>query len=388
MQWVMSSEDGRVGRHRSWTNFVFAALMLTVSSLTMACTDPEKPQTTSSTSGSSSSSSSGSGGSGGGDTGGGGMGGMPVDKPGPVEEVMKFDPAMGELPEGIAIDGTTAYVTFGSTKVIKIDLMTNMRSDFGDVAAPLGIGSPQGIALDGVKTIFMAVSSSDPVQFKPGIYKFPPGGGTATLWAEHINMSYPRHIGFHSSGSMVVAGPTGARLFTITSGAVVTAAGPTQLLSGDQGSACAYGGGMAYGISSVVFDGDTMLAANADRAQILEGGMGMMGANLSMNPELTPGDCTTLGGAESIIIDPYDKGGAAFDVAMLVASRAVNKITKIRYTGGIEVIADKTNLYEPSAIALAVIGSDRYLYIVNSARTTYASGGIPGLVRMRLGVAK
>jgi hypothetical protein len=108
----------------------------------------------------------------------------------------------------------------------------------------------------------------------------------------------------------------------------------------------------------------------------------------NMNAVVAGPDCATMGGAESIIIDPYDKGSASFDVAMIVAARKVNKITKIRYTGAVTVLADGTNLYEPSAIALAVLGTDRYLYIVNSARTTYNSGGIPGLVRMRLGSAK
>lgn len=107
-----------------------------------------------------------------------------------------------------------------------------------------------------------------------------------------------------------------------------------------------------------------------------------------MNAILAGPDCATMGGAESILIDPYDKGSTPFDVALLVAARKINKITKIRYTGEITTIADGTNLYEPSAMALAVMDGSRYLYIVNSARTTFDKNGIPGLVRMRLGAAK
>jgi hypothetical protein len=391
MQLPLSSDHARPSRNRSWTNFVFATFTLVLAPLAMACGGPDKQTTTTGGSGGSAGSSSSTGGGGaGGAGGGGGSGGM--EGPGAVEEVLKFDWIQGELPEGIAIDGSTAYITFGSTKVIKVDLLTNMRSDYGNVAAPIGVGSPQGIAIDGQKNVFLAVSSADPVQFKPGIYKFPPGGGTALLHAEDVNMSFPRHIAFHTSGAAVVASPVAGRMFVVMPDGTVNSAGVTQILSGDQGSACAYGDGIPYGVSSVAFDGDTFLAANADRASIFEGGlvedMGKTYAVAGMGPAILGPECPTLGGAESIVIDTLDPGSTPFDVSMIVAARKANKITKARYTGGIEVIADGTNLYEPAAIAIAILGSERYLYIVNSARTTYNTTGIPGLVRMRLGGIK
>lgn len=386
MQLLMSSDHAQPARRRTWTNFVFATFTLALASLTMACGGPDKQTTTSSGQGGSGGSSSSTGGAGGE----GGTGGM--EMPGEVEEVVKFDWTQGELPEGIAIDDKTAYITFGSTKVITVDLETGTRADYGSVAAPIGVGAPQGIAIDGQKNVYVAVSSVNPVQFKPGIYKFPPGGGTAELFAEHINMSYPRHIAFHSSGLMVVTAPPGGRMMVVNPNGTVNDAGVGQDLSGDQASACAFGEGIPYGVSSVAFDGDTFLAANADRATILEGGLaedsGNMFAVLGMDPLIVGPDCDTLGGAESIVIDTFDPGSTPFDVSAIVAARKVNKITKIRYTGGVNVIADGKNLYEPSAIAIAILGTDRYLYIVNSARTTFNSGGIPGLVRMRLGSAK
>lgn len=392
MQLVVSSDDARTSR-RSWTNFVLVSLTLALTSLAMACSGPDKPSTTTGGEGGEAGSSSSSSGTGGAGGAGGSGGGMP-DMPGPVEDVMKFEWVMGELPEGIAIDGTTAYVSFGSTKIITIDLVNKTRADYGNVPAPIGVGTPLGLAVDGQKNVFVAVASADPVQFKPGIYKFPAGGGTATLFAEDVNMSYPRHIAFADGGLMVVASPPGARIFTIKPNGTVLAPGVSQVFSGDQGSACAYGDGKPYGVSSVALDGTSLFAANADRGQIIEGalkddGMGNVYAVANQMNEIIAGpDCATMGGAESILIDPYDKGSTPFDVAMLVAARKINKITKIRYTGAVTTIADGTNLYEPSAMALAVMDGSRYLYIVNSARTTYDKGGIPGLVRMRLGAAK
>lgn len=391
MQLVVSSDDGRTSR-RSWTNFAFVSLTLALTSLAMACGGKGTPVTTTGGQGGEAGSSSSAGGSAGAGGAGGSGGGM-VDMPGPVEDVMKFEWVMGELPEGIAIDGTTAYITFGSTKVITVDLVNKTRADYGMVPAPLGVGAPLGIALDGQKNVFVAVSSADPVQFKPGIYKFPAGGGTATLFAEDVNMSYPRHIAFADSGVMVVSSPPGARIFTVKPNGAVVDPGVAQVLSGDQGSACAYGDGKPYGISSVATDGTSFFGANADRGQIIEGALMEDNGNVyalpnQMNAILAGPDCATMGGAESILIDPYDKGSTPFDVALLVAARKINKITKIRYTGEITTIADGTNLYEPSAMALAVMDGSRYLYIVNSARTTFDKNGIPGLVRMRLGAAK
>jgi hypothetical protein len=392
MQWVMSSDDGQGFRGRSWTNFYLAALTVAISSLAMACSDPVKPTGTGGQGGESVSSSStggtgGMGGSAGGSTtgGSGGAGGVVEEMPGPVEEVMKFDPLMGELGEGIAIDGTTAYISFGSTKVITVDLEKKTRADYGNVAAPIGIGTPQGIALDSQKNVYVAVSSVDPVQFKPGIYKFPAGGGTATLHAEHMNMTYPRHLLFHPTGTMIVSAAPSARIFAFLTDGTVNVVGPTQVLSGDQMSACAWGDGIAYGVSSLAFSGTTVFGANADRAFIMQGLF--TGATFDLNPMPLAGpDCATLGGAESIVIDPYDLGTTGSEITVHAAARKVNKITRVRHPGGaVKVIADGTNLYEPSAMALAVVGTDRYLYIVNSARTTFATTGIPGLVRIRLG---
>ena len=318
----------------------------------MACGGPDKQTTPSGQGGS-----GGSGGSTGSSSSGSSSSGT-VEMPGEVEDVLKFDPIMGELPEGIAIDDKTAYITFGSTKVITVDLESKARADYGSVAAPIGVGTPQGIAIDDKKNVYVAVSSADPVQFKPGIYKFPPGGGTATLFAESINMSYPRHIAFHSSGLMVVSSPPAGQMFVVTQSGTVNDAGVAQTLSGDQGSVCAYGDGIPYGVSSVAFDGDTFLGANADRAYIFEGGLLEDSGNTYAVPGkgalIVESDCDSLGGAESILIDTLDPGSTPFDVSMIVAARKVNKITKVKYTGDVQVIADGKNLYEPSAMAIAV----------------------------------
>lgn len=392
MQLVKSSDDGRTSR-RSWTNLAFATLTLAVTSLAMAC-GPDKPPSNTGGNGGEAGSGTSTGGSGGagGGAGGGGSGGGVVEMPGPVEEVVKFDWIMGELGEGLAIDGTTAYVSFGSLKVVKIDLVTKMKTDFGNVAANLGEAALQGLALDAQKNLYVAVQS-DPVKFTPGIYKFPQAGGPATLFAQHMNMSYPRGIAFAKTGEMVVTSPPGARMFVVTQQGQVNDPGVNQDLSGDQGSACAYGDNIPYGVSSVAFDGSSFYGTNADRGAVFSGGLAQdMNGNIFAVPDKMPifagPDCMTLGGADGIVVDSLNPNGDPLFPTMYVAARDVDKITKVEISGEATVIADKTNLYEPSAMAMAAIDGDRYLYILNSARSTFNTGGQPGLVRIRLGKAK
>jgi hypothetical protein len=142
---------------------------------------------------------------------------------------------------------------------------------------------------------------------------------------------------------------------------------------------CAWGEGIPYGVTSVAVDSGIIYGTNADRGTIFND-MGVIAGP----------DCATLGGAESIVIDPDDKGTTGLETTFYVAARRANKITRVRYldTAEVEVVSDSADLHEPSAIALGVLGTDRYLFILSSARTTYNSGGVPGLLKMRLGAAK
>jgi hypothetical protein len=352
---------------------VFATVTVALSSLAMACAGPGTQGTTTGGEGGEGGSSSSTGGM-------GGAGGGMMNMPGPPEFVVKFNPVMGELPEGIAVDGKTAYVAFGSTKVITVDLETGTRNDFGTVGL-LGIASPQGLFLDAQKNLYAAVSSADVGQFTPGIYKFPPGGGTATLFAQDASMSYPRHIAFMAGGDAIISDPVAGMLLSMSPSGTVQTLQSTNFLMGTASTTCGWGGSTLYGVTSVVdLDGIT-IASNADRASIID---------VATGESFAGPDCETLGGGESLVVDPYDKGPSGVQTRMYLAARKVNKITRVIYEGfvKVEMVSDSADLHEPSAIAMGELGTDRYLFIVNSARTTFNTGGVPGLLKMRLGPVK
>jgi len=370
----MKSKDDRQSIERSFGRVLLSCLGVALASLAVACSD-----------GSNNNPSGGAGGEGG-DGGSGAAGGMggeggeggeaPIVYPAVPEEVAKFNPALGELPEGLAIDGTTAYVGYSvAPKVVKVDLETGVVTDYGEIPGPIGIAFPQGVALDAQKNVYIAVKSEDPGMFTPGIYKFPPGGGTATLWSTHPSMSFPRHIAFHSSGYGLVSVPNASRLYVIAPDGTTDDPGGAEIFSGDQTSACAYGEFIPYGVTSTFFSGDTFFGTNADRAHIFQGTW-----NGEIEGMVAGPDCGTLGGAESILEDPAS-------LSLMLAVRRHDRILRVEFTGGTQVLAE-TALYEPSAIAIGETKKGRHLYVTNSAHTTYNKGGVPGLVRIPLGKAK
>ncbi len=301
--------------------------------------------------------------------GGGGAGGSMPAKP---EQVVAFDPAMGELPEGLAIDGTTAYVGLAVVnKVLKIDLNTKQRSDFGSVPGSLiGVNYTLGLAVDkGI--VYAAVGSDDPVQFAPGVYKFPAAGGDATLFGKHLEMSYPRHLGLDGTGAMYISAPRSGALYAMEVGTgMVEKLGIAPEFTGDVMSACASGEPVPSGVNGVAVAGDTVYYTNADRATVYQ-----------ISDKLTAlagPDCATLGGADGMVVDDVDS-------SLIIAARKANALTRVKFNGETQTLMKDDLLHEPSAVAIATVGGARYLYWVNSARTTFNSGGIPGLYRMPIG---
>ncbi|MDC3956138.1 hypothetical protein [Polyangium jinanense] len=387
----MKSKDDRQSIERPLGRVVLSCLGIALASLAVACAGGSNNNPT----GGGGEGGDGSGAAGGGGSGGaggeGGEGGGAIVYPVAPEEVVKFNPALGELPEGIAIDGTTAYVSYSvNPKVVKLDLETGAVTDYGTIPGPVGLAFPQGVGIDANKNVYVVVKSESPQQFQAGVYKFPPGGGEATWVPGTETLTYPRAITFASFGSGFVSNPVAASFTEIQPGdAVGSEIGPSKEFSGDQMSACAYGEMIPRGITSVVASGTSMADAsffwtNADRATIYQGGFVPAGGGavtFQLGGAIAGPDCALLGGVESLIEDPVD-------VSLLVVARAAHKIVRVQFTGETQVLSEGEGFYEPSAIAIGKTSKGRFLYITNSAHTTYNKGGIPGVVRIPLPDAK
>jgi hypothetical protein len=313
----------------------------------------------------------GEGGSGEGASGGmGGTGGMGGSAPTGPEMVVTFKPFEGELAEGLVIEGNTAYVSLAViNKVIKIDLDTGVPSDFGTINAPIGIGVTLGLAVDN-GTVYAAAASENTAQFAPGIYKFPAGGGPAQLFGKHVELTRPRGIALDGQGGLLITAPRLGALYSMAlADGVITPLDTAPELTGDLASACKSGEPYRAGANGLFITVGSTYVSNADRATIFE-----LGAKVST---LAGPDCATLGGADGMVGD--------VDGSMFVAARKANAITRVKYNGEVDVLMKDDLLHEPSAVAIATVGGKRYLYWVNSARTTFSMGGVPGLGRMPIG---
>jgi hypothetical protein len=228
------------------------------------------------------------------------------------------------------------------------------------------------------------MASEDPPQFKPGIYKMSLTGGQPVHVAASSVMSYPRGIFPTNGGPTYIASPLTASIYAMDAAGTVSLDGNGQPFSGDPLSACAFGEGKIMGITGLhVLIGSTPIEtiytwSSADRASVYRATYVLdpaQGAYVFTPKVIAGPDCDKLGGAESLIEDPVDS-------SVLVAARKANKITRMSFTGELQVLADGKNLYDPSALAFATVGGKRYVYIVNSANVSYATGGIPSLARL------
>jgi hypothetical protein len=299
----------------------------------------------------------------------GGAGGAGGSEPAEPEVIAEFDALKGEVPEGLAIDGTTAYVSFALiNKVAKIDLETKEVTPFGALpgSPPIGVAYTLGLIVEkGI--VYAAGASEDPVQYPAGIYKFPKSGGEATLFGKNPELSYPRGLA-SDSGTIYISAPRSGALYgmDLTSGAVEKLLiGKT--LTGDTTSACAFDGVFPVGISGLVAPGGAVTFTNADRGELLD-----VEGNIIAGP-----NCGTLGGADGLVEDPEN-------FSFIIAARKANAIVSVDLAGEAKNIAEGPLLDEPSSVAITTIGGLKYLYFVNSARSTYTKGGKAALLRIRL----
>lgn len=315
---------------------------------------------------------------------GGGMTG-----PVPAELVAAFDP-LGQLPEGLVIDGTTAYVSFSVLhEVWKVDLVTKTATMWATVPGTLGSAFAQGLAMDAQKNVLVALQSLDIAVSNPGIYKIGPAGGTATMFAQAQGLNFPRSITMSPFNTMFVTAPDPGRVYQVSMSGTVTemAVKPNNVAFGwDPASMCLYGMASPMGITSMVVTGANQDVAdyywlNADRAELF---LGLLGVDPNGDPqlqEIVPAlngpDCATLGGGEGLIKDPKDD-------TFLYASRQANKIMRRTKDGDLVVLSEGAGIDAPSATAIAEIDGKRYLYFTNSAYKDYNKGGIPSLSRIPL----
>jgi sugar lactone lactonase YvrE len=294
-----------------------------------------------------------------------------------LEIVTAFDPAMWQLPEGLALQGQDAFVAFApSGQVYRVDTTgAEAPTPYASVPPlPPNEAFITGIAFDDEDRLLVALPSfaTDP---PTGIYRAPAGGGDATLFASHESMMFPSAIRQHGDGDLFVTDSFTATLFRITPDGEATVWITDPMLSGDK-TICGFDDALFdIGANGLVVTDDRVIVAVTHQAQVLEipieadGGAGAI--------EVLAGpDCDALGGVDGMDLAP--------DGSIYAALNAQRRIVRITPDGEVETISDEDSLDSPATVRVGTASGAPALYWTNFALDSALAGldAAPSLARL------
>ena len=139
----------------------------------------------------------------------------PARATGPVETVVTFDLAAGELPEGLAIDAhDNAYVSL-IAPVSEIRKITPSGDQSTFASFDVGGFGPLGLAVGAGGDVYVAVASFDPAT--QGVYRVG-ADGTATRLPGTGAISFPNDLIFDRRGNLFVTDTAGGAVWRISPG--------------------------------------------------------------------------------------------------------------------------------------------------------------------------
>jgi sugar lactone lactonase YvrE len=132
-----------------------------------------------------------------------------------VQEIAAFDPAAGQLPEGIAIDAdNNVYVGMALTgEIIRLTPDGEVVS-FARLPSP-GDGFLLGMEFDDAGNLYAALASFDPET--QGLYVVGPDGGDAELVVALDSEGLPNDVTIDSQGNVYVTNSIGGQVWRIDS---------------------------------------------------------------------------------------------------------------------------------------------------------------------------
>jgi sugar lactone lactonase YvrE len=291
-----------------------------------------------------------------------------------------FNPAMGQLPEGLAItsDGATAYVGYAlSGEIVKITLPEGVVSQFGKVPTPPppAAGVPQGLVL-GLTVgpngdVYVGVGSFvAPGTYQGGIYKVPAAGGDAgAVFSKDAGMVFPNGLDFDAKGDLYVTDSAAGSIFkiTIADGKAVEWL-KNDLLKGDVTNTCAVAASpFAVGANGLVVVGTDVIVSNTNKASLVKIPINTDGSAGAPTVFYTPDGSCALKGADGITADTAGN--------IFVAANDQNALYKVSADGKTATkLIEKGLMDFPASIAFRSVGGVNELLFTNAALTSAIAG--------------
>lgn len=284
-----------------------------------------------------------------------------------LEQVIALNPALGQLPESIAADGSgNLYVSMGN-QVARLDASHNLTT-LATLPVPAGAFAT-GVKLAPNGRLFVATGAFDPALDASYVFSVGRSSGNVGVVADLDPDGFPNDLAFDDAGATFLTDSALGVIWKITPNGTASIWLSDPLL---QGNLEAPVFGLPFGANGITFDRQkrTLYVSNSDLGAILE---------IDVRRNGTPGDVEILAadprlvGADGIALD---RSGTLF-----VAVNPQDQLATVSRRGEVSVIAQAGLLDGPSSFAFGVAPCDKHtLYLTNFA-ISRASGAQPGVPR-------
>lgn len=263
------------------------------------------------------------------------------------------------------------YALVAQLVIVTPDGGTQLFGQVGD-AGPAANSFTLGVITDDAGNVYTGVAAY-PVLTDggnvppPGVYRFPPDGGTGTLFSSSPQMNFAN--GFDFIGSQLFVADSYGYVLSISpdGGAAVWSSDP--LLAPDA-AACDGGVVLTVGANGIVSDSNNVYVTNTNFGRLIQ---------IPIESDGSAGTATTivnscaLVGADGIVLDPTND-------TFLVALNAQNAIARVALDGGIDIVSSGSPLHTPASVLIDLDGGARRLLITNA--TFFSGTGNPGLLQV------
>jgi sugar lactone lactonase YvrE len=288
-----------------------------------------------------------------------------------LETIATFDPAAGELPEGVAVDKTgNLYVSFVPTgKVLKFT-PDGGRSLLTTLPTGGGFG-PTGLAIDARGTVY-AADVTDTAATR-GVYRIS-ADGTATRLPGTGAIAFANGLAFDQRGNLYVTDSALGAVWRIARGGTAEVWAQDPLLAGNG----AFGFPFPIGANGIAYRNGDLFVANSEKALIARVPVQADGSAAAPQAVATG---AALFGADGLALDVHG--------SLFVANSAQSTLLHVSADGtAITTMATAADgLDNDSSLAFGTGRGDRKaLYLVNFAFFTPPALARPALLKAWVGV--
>ncbi|HKO50975.1 MAG TPA: SMP-30/gluconolactonase/LRE family protein [Polyangiaceae bacterium] len=281
------------------------------------------------------------------------------------EQVLALDPALGQLPESMAVDDRgNFYLSMGS-QVAKVSPSLAVTT-LATLPIPAG-GFATGVKFGPRGDLFVAAGAFDPSLDSSYVFKVDKRTGSVAVVADLDPDGFPNDLAFDDSGAIFLTDSALGVIWKVRQGGAASIWLSDPLLQGNpNGSAL----GIPFGANGIAFDQKKrkLYVSNTDLGAILE---------IRVLPSGAPGDVEVFA-ADSRLVGA---DGIAFDRSgtLYVAVNTQDRLAAVDKRGRVSVVAQAGLLDGPSSLAFGVGHCDRHTLFLTNFAISRASGSQPGV---------